>query len=82
MTAEEWALAASAFFSGLGAGLLGMLCTILRPMQAAMTGQEFRDFMTERGFGMRWAGPAEFATFMAESDVRMGEAMRLLGLAR
>jgi hypothetical protein len=45
MTAEEWALAASAFFSGLGAGLFGMLCTILRPMQAAMTGPEFRDFM-------------------------------------
>lgn len=48
----------------------------------AYESQEFRDFMTERGFGMRWAGPAEFATFMAESDVRMGEAMRLLGLAR
>ena len=37
MTAEEWALAASVFFSGLAAGFLGGLCTILRPMQAAMT---------------------------------------------
>ena len=45
MTAEEWALAASAFFSGLGAGLFGMLCLILRPMQADMTGPEFRSFM-------------------------------------
>jgi hypothetical protein len=45
VTGEEWALAASAFFSGLGSGLLGMLCTILRPMQAAMTGPEFRNFM-------------------------------------
>jgi MFS family permease len=45
MTAEEWALAASSFFSGLAAGFLGGLCTILRPMQAAMEGREFRNFM-------------------------------------
>jgi hypothetical protein len=45
MTAEEWALAASAFFSGLAAGFLGGLCMIIRPMQAAMTGREFRTFM-------------------------------------
>ena len=32
MTAEELALAASVFFSGLAAGFLGGLCTILRPM--------------------------------------------------
>jgi hypothetical protein len=45
MTGEEWALAASSFFSGLAAGFLGGLCTIIRPMQAAMTGREFRSFM-------------------------------------
>ena len=45
MTGEEWALAASAFFSGLAAGLLGMLSTIMRPMLAAMTGRDFRSFM-------------------------------------
>jgi MFS family permease len=45
MTGEEWALAASIFFSGLAAGFLGGLCTVLRPMQAAMSGQEFRGFM-------------------------------------
>jgi hypothetical protein len=45
VTAEEWALAASVFFSGLAAGLLGMLSTIMRPMLAAMDGREFRNFM-------------------------------------
>jgi MFS family permease len=45
MTAEEWALAASAFFSGLAAGFLGGLCAVIRPMQAAMEGREFRHFM-------------------------------------
>jgi hypothetical protein len=45
MSAEEWALAASVFFSGLAAGLLGMLTTIMHPMLAAMDGREFRRFM-------------------------------------
>jgi hypothetical protein len=45
VTAEEWALAASAFFSGLAAGLLGMLSTIMRPMLGAMIGRDFRSFM-------------------------------------
>jgi MFS family permease len=45
VTAEEWALAASGFFAGLASGLLGMLCTIMRPMLAAMDGRDFRNFM-------------------------------------
>jgi hypothetical protein len=45
VTPEEWALAASAFFSGLAAGLLGMLSTIMRPMLGAMAGRDFRSFM-------------------------------------
>jgi len=45
MTGEEWALVASVFLSGLAAGLLGMLSTIMRPMMAAMEGRDFRSFM-------------------------------------
>jgi hypothetical protein len=45
MTAEEGALAASVFFSGLASGLLGMLTTIMRPMLDAMDGRDFRNFM-------------------------------------
>jgi len=45
MTAEEWVLAATVFFSGLASGLLGMLCTIMRPMLAEMSGRDFRTFM-------------------------------------
>jgi hypothetical protein len=57
MTAEEWALVATAFFAGLAAGLLGMLSTIMRPMLGAMDVPSFRDFMeaflryAERGWG-------------------------------
>jgi hypothetical protein len=63
MTAEEWALAASVFFSGLAAGFLGGLCTILRPMQAAMTGPEFRNFME---------------TFLRYADNGLGKAYNYL----
>ena len=45
MTSEEWALAVTLFFLGLAAGLLGMLCTIMRPMLQAMDGRDFRSFM-------------------------------------
>ena len=45
MTAEELTLAATVFVSGLAAGLLGMLSTIMRPMLAAMDGRDFRNFM-------------------------------------
>ena len=65
MTAEEWALAASALFAGLASGLFGMLVTILRPMLAPMDGRDFRNFMEMflrfadkswgRVFNMAWA---------------------------
>ncbi len=45
MTAEEWVLAATVFWSGIASGLLGMLCTIMRPMLTEMDGPEFRNFM-------------------------------------
>ena len=45
MTGEEWVLAATVFLSGLASGLLGMLCTIMRPMLTEMDGRDFRNFM-------------------------------------
>jgi hypothetical protein len=45
MAGAEWVLAATVFFSGLAAGLLGMLSTIMRPMLTEMGGRDFRTFM-------------------------------------
>ena len=47
MTGEKWILAVIVFFSGLASGLIGMLCTILRPMLQAKDGRAFRNFMEE-----------------------------------
>jgi hypothetical protein len=75
MTAEEWALAASSFFSGLAAGFLGGLCMILRPMLAAMDGRDFRNFMetflryADNGWGKvfnyAWSGATTIALIVA-----------------
>ena len=45
MTSEEWVLGLTVFFSGLASGLLGMLCTIMRPMLRELDGRDFRNFM-------------------------------------
>lgn len=43
---------------------------------------EFREFMAQRGFGVVWKGPEEFAAFMAERDAALGAIMKKLGLAK
>ncbi|TWT05151.1 tripartite tricarboxylate transporter substrate binding protein [Reyranella sp. CPCC 100927] len=43
---------------------------------------EFRDFMANRGFGVKWADAPGFATFMADSDAAMGKAMDAAGLKK
>lgn len=51
-------------------------------VKKAYESQEYRDFMANRGFGMRWADPAEFARIMAESDEQMGRVMKAVGLTK
>jgi tripartite-type tricarboxylate transporter receptor subunit TctC len=51
-------------------------------LKRAWDSKEFKEFMTNRGFGMVWGDPAEFAQFMDQGDKRMGEAMKAAGLAK
>jgi tripartite-type tricarboxylate transporter receptor subunit TctC len=44
-------------------------------------GQEFRDFMAQRGFGLVWRDPEGFRQWMAESDESLGAVMKGVGLA-
>jgi len=44
--------------------------------------KEFLEFMANRGFGVRWGDPAQFAKFMAEGDAKMQAAMTSAGLAK
>lgn len=43
---------------------------------------EFREFMANRGFGVRWADGPGFGKFMDEGDKAMGVAMKAAGLAK
>ena len=63
MTAEAWTLGVICFTSGLASGLLGMLCTIMRPMLKAMDGHAFRNFMEQ---------------FLDYADNGVGKAFNLL----
>jgi tripartite-type tricarboxylate transporter receptor subunit TctC len=44
--------------------------------------KEFKDFMSNRGFGTIWGDAAEMAAFMDKGDAQMGEAMKAAGLSK
>ena len=44
--------------------------------------KEFKDFMSNRGFGMVWGDAAQFAKFMDDGNTKMGDAMKAAGRRR
>ena len=44
--------------------------------------KEFKDFMSNRGFGTVWGDAAQFETFMDKGDAQMGVAMKAAGLSK
>jgi tripartite-type tricarboxylate transporter receptor subunit TctC len=68
------------------AGPKGLPADIATKLTAALKkaydSKEFKEFMTNRGFGMVWGDAAEFAKFMDAGDKKMGEAMKAAGLAK
>jgi tripartite-type tricarboxylate transporter receptor subunit TctC len=55
---------------------------LLASLQKAHESKEFKEFMTNRGFGVLWAPPAEFASFMVKSDADLGATMKAVGIAK
>jgi len=55
---------------------------LLASLQKAHESKEFKEFMTNRGFGVLWAPPADFASFMAKSDADLGATMKAVGIAK
>jgi tripartite-type tricarboxylate transporter receptor subunit TctC len=51
-------------------------------VKKAYDSQEYRDFMTTRGFGMRWGDAAEFAAVISATDTQMGAIMKAVGLTK
>ncbi|MGQ0578475.1 MAG: tripartite tricarboxylate transporter substrate binding protein [Betaproteobacteria bacterium] len=51
-------------------------------IKKAYDSKEYRDFMTVRGFGMRYLPPQEFAAMMAKTDAENGVLMKKFGLTQ
>lgn len=51
-------------------------------VKEAAASSEFTEFMSGRGFGVRYLPPEEHASFMAEADSQMATAMAAAGLAK
>jgi putative tricarboxylic transport membrane protein len=51
-------------------------------VRKAAASKEYTDFMASRGFGVIYAGPEDFATYMAKSDAELGATMKAVGLAK
>jgi tripartite-type tricarboxylate transporter receptor subunit TctC len=50
--------------------------------ERAYKSKEYADFMSSRGFGVKWADAGAFGSFMDEADKGMGDAMKAAGLAK
>lgn len=55
---------------------------LVAALKKAYDSKEFKDFMSSRGFGVKFADPAGFAAFMADGDKKMAAAMAAAGLAK
>jgi tripartite-type tricarboxylate transporter receptor subunit TctC len=64
---------------GLPADIAAAMTAALKKVNEAA---EFREFMANRGFGVKWADGAGFAKFMDEGNTAMGVAMKAAGLAK
>lgn len=51
-------------------------------LEVVYNSNEYKDFMSAQGYGMRWASGEEFASFMRDSNENLGGVMKEVGLAQ
>jgi tripartite-type tricarboxylate transporter receptor subunit TctC len=59
-----------------------MAAKLTASLQKIYGSKEYNDFMSSRGFAVKWADASGYATFMDKSDAQMGDAMKAAGLAK
>ncbi len=68
------------------AGPTGMDASVVEELECHLgliaESEEFTQFMTDSGLGVKYAGAEDFQTLMREDDVQKGEVMEEAGLAR
>lgn len=81
-TGSNWTMAAwrgIAAPKGVSADVRDKLVAAIRKIAGS---KEYNDFMAQRGFGVIYAGPDEFAKFMAKADADLGATMKAVGIVK
>jgi tripartite-type tricarboxylate transporter receptor subunit TctC len=55
---------------------------LVATIKKIVASKDYTDFMAQRGFGVIYEGPDEFAKFMAKSDTDLGATMKAVGIAK
>ncbi|MCC6869445.1 MAG: tripartite tricarboxylate transporter substrate binding protein [Burkholderiales bacterium] len=81
-TGSSWTMAAwrgMAAPKGLPADARDKLVAAIKKIAA---GKEYNDFMSQRGFGVIYLPPEEFAAYMKKSDADLGATMKAVGIVK
>ena len=81
-TGLDWKVAAWRGIAGPKGLPDGVTQKLVPLLEKIWNGQEFKDFMAQRGFGLVWQGPDGFEQWMAESDESLGRVMKAVGIAK
>jgi len=55
---------------------------LVAAIKKIVAGKEYNEFMNQRGFGVIYAGPDDYAKFMAKSDADLGATMKAVGIVK
>ena len=55
---------------------------LVAAIKKIVASKEYNEFMTQRGFGVIYAGPEDYAKFMAKSDTDLGATMKAVGIVK
>ena len=55
---------------------------LVAAVKKIVAGKEYNEFMTQRGFGVIYAAPEDYAKFMAKSDTDLGATMKAVGIVK
>ena len=81
-TGSDWTMAAWRGIvapKGIPADARDKLSAALKKVAAS---KDYTDFMAKQGYGVIYAGPEDFAKFMAKSDAELGATMKAVGIAK
>jgi tripartite-type tricarboxylate transporter receptor subunit TctC len=55
---------------------------LIAAIKKIVNSKDYSEFMTQRGFGIIYAAPDDFAKFMAKSDADLGATMKAVGIVK